>query len=247
MSKTICRKALPLFLVFMMLFSIMPMAARAEGPDISIEPTSGAESEGSSSTPNSEVDISTTPNDGSSNNGGSSAPQTEPPSDSQPPEPASDPAPDNSEADAEPESTPEDDEAEPQGADGISVSILGGDNRSRGISVMAAGNLAIHRYEAYRWDFSKGTGTVDMRPWYIMTVGGQLAYCVEPTNPDTTSGGYGTIDYNALSVTQQYAIGYALLYGAQDMSNPPFPHGDADHHLGNHAGLHGSVHLHLHQ
>lgn len=221
MAKTIYRKALPLFLVFLMLFSIMPIAAHAESPDISIEPTSGTESGDTSSTPNSEVDISTTPNDGSSDSGESSAPESEPPSESQPEEPAGNPPPDSSEADAGPESTPEE-EAEAQGEDGISVSILGGDNQSRSIGVMASGNLTINRYEAYQWDFNKSENAPDMRPWYIMTIDGQLAYCVEPTNPDTTSGGYGTVDYNALSVTQQYAIGYALLYGAQDMSNPLF-------------------------
>ena len=55
-----------------------------------------------------------------------------------------------------------------------------------------------------------------------MTSGRALDYGVEPTNAETTSGGYGTSDYNALNVTQQYAIGYAMLYGAQDMSNPLF-------------------------
>ena len=221
MSKTIYRKALPIFLVVLMLFSIVPIAAHAEGPEISITPTSGVESEGStSSTPNSDVDISTTPNDDSSDSGGSSTPQTEPPSESQPEEPASDLALESDEPAADTEG--EEPEAEAQGEGGISVSILGGDGRSRSIGPQATGTLTIHRYEAYQWDFNKSEGAPDMRPWYIMTIDGQLAYCVEPTNPDTTSGGYGTIDYNALNVTQQYAIGYAMLYGAQDMSNPLF-------------------------
>ena len=218
MSKTIRRTALPLFLAVLIIFSIFPLTAFAESPDISIEPISGVESEAVSSAPNSEVDISTTPNKG----GVSSAPEGETPS-SQPSDPDGEPAPDDGDA-SEPESAPESSpEAEPQGDDSISVSIVGGNGLSRGIGVLAAGNLTIHKFDAYQWNFgfSHG-GSVDVRPWYIMDIGGQLAYCVEPQNPDTTSGGYGTIDYNALNVTQHYSIGYAMLYGAQDMSNPLF-------------------------
>lgn len=224
MAKTIYKKALPLFLVILMLFSIMPIAAHAESPDISIVPTSGIEDESTSSSPNSDVDISTTPNDGSSDSGGSSTPQTEPPS-SESQEPGDESTSEGDESAVTPVDDPangDEPDADAQGEDGISVEILSGNGLSRSIGVQATGNLTIHRYEAYQWDFSKGTGPVDMRPWYIMTIDGQLAYCVEPQNPDTTSGGYGTIDYNELNVTQQYSIGYAMLYGAQDMSNPLF-------------------------
>ncbi len=57
MTKFVCKKALPLFLAVLFLFSIFPVAAHAEGPDISIEPTSGSESESTSSASASEVEM----------------------------------------------------------------------------------------------------------------------------------------------------------------------------------------------
>ncbi len=98
----------------------------------------------------------------------------------------------------------------------------GGAGRRTRDAAQATGTLRITRIEAYNWDFTKGKGAPDMVPWYIMDIDGKIAYCVEPTNPATNPGSYQTLDYNALSGTQQLAIGYVMLYGAQSPDDPLF-------------------------
>ena len=206
MAKRFVKRVLPMMLVVILCFGIFPVGAMAASPDISIEPTSGSDS---SSDPGNITIEPTDPPD-------SSAPpdSSEPPS-SGPSDPDSDPA------EPEPAEDESDPAAEPGTMDGATV-IIEGSSMARGFAAMATGTLQIHRFEQYQWDFTKQTGAPDMRPWYIMTIDGVLAYCIEPLNPETNSGQYQTIDYNALSFDQQYAIGYAMLYGAQDMSNPLF-------------------------
>ncbi|MDL2327531.1 Cys-Gln thioester bond-forming surface protein, partial [Ruminococcaceae bacterium OttesenSCG-928-A11] len=204
------------------------------GPDISTEPTIGGVGDESQTITAGAPEISTEPTEGDSTPPDSSSVQEPesasqpdssmpPDSSSTPPESASEPEPGSSEPESEAE-TAESEAQEEVGAtgtlDGATVYIERGGANARSIGPQATGTLTIHRIEAYQWNFDYLTGGLDMRPWYIMTIDGQLAYCVEPTNPDTHSGGYGTLTWNGLSSGQKYTVGYAMLYGATDTSDP---------------------------
>lgn len=100
--------------------------------------------------------------------------------------------------------------------------------RMRGASLLSAsaasaGKLSWTKHPEYQYDASQGLGSVDMQPWPTATINGQIAYCVQPENLNTHgSKPYAPIQYDHLSSTQRYAIGYAMLYGAQDTGNIPF-------------------------
>jgi hypothetical protein len=90
-------------------------------------------------------------------------------------------------------------------------------------SAVSAGKLSWTKHPGYQYDTSQGLGSVNMQPWPTATINGQIAYCVQPENLDTHgSKPYDPIQYDRLSSTQRYAIGYAMLYGAQDAGNIPF-------------------------
>lgn len=110
----------------------------------------------------------------------------------------------------------------PEVIDGGPVSIsLPQNGRARMAAASeATGQLTLRRYEGIRWNFNKTGSDVEERPWYLVDIDGRVAYCVEPNNPNTVSGTYGTISYDALSTDQKYAIGYAMLYGAQNTNDP---------------------------
>ncbi len=224
--KRICKTFLPVFLVVILIFGMVPMQAAAAGPDISTETTSGTDgatpSESTSvSTSSGSPDISVTPNEGSEPPSSSSVPAPSQPGDSSLPGSASE--------EADPSSLPDEStvtaegEAEPKsGLEGAEVIIENAGNTRARLTAQSTGTLVISRFEQYRWDFAYNTGGGDMRPWYLMTIGGKVAYCVEPLNPDTSSGTYETMDYYALTGSQRLAVGHAMLYGAQDTSNPLF-------------------------
>ena len=100
--------------------------------------------------------------------------------------------------------------------------------RMRGASLLSAsaasaGKLSWTKHPEYQYDASQGLSSVDMQPWPTATINGQIAYCVQPENLNTHgSKPYAPIQYDHLSSTQRYAIGYAMLYGAQDTGNIPF-------------------------
>lgn len=87
--------------------------------------------------------------------------------------------------------------------------------RMRGASLLSAsaasaGKLSWTKHPEYQYDASQGLGSVDMQPWPTATINGQIAYCVQPENLNTHgSKPYAPIQYDHLSSTQRYAIGYA--------------------------------------
>ena len=96
-----------------------------------------------------------------------------------------------------------------------------------GISLFASapdeGKLQWKYNPGYQYDANQGNGSVNLETWPTATINGRVAYCVEPENLNTHgSKPYGTIQYDQLSSAQVYSIGYAMLYGAQDLSNIPY-------------------------
>ena len=90
-------------------------------------------------------------------------------------------------------------------------------------SAASAGTLSWTKHPEYQYDANLGMGSVNMQVWPTATINGQIAYCVQPENLNTHgSKPYDPIQYDQLSSTQRYAIGYAMLYGAQDAGNIPF-------------------------
>lgn len=223
--KKLCKTILPIFLVVIILFGAMPIGASAASPDISIEPSGGGDSGSSESisigSSSSGPDIAITPGDSSL------APEsatTSVPPDSSTGESS---APDSSSE--EPAAADENGDTEEENSagswEGASVILENGGGGMRTFGLLQAqstGTLHITKVNAYQWDFGFSHGASEMRPWYIMDIDGRIAYCVEPINPETNPGSYQTQDYNALSGSQRFAIGHAMLYGSQDGSNPLF-------------------------
>lgn len=232
MTKTVSKRIMPILLIVLVLFSIVPIPAYAAGPEISTEPTIEiTDSTPPDSAPDaSGPEISTGPNDDSTPPSSSLPPDSSTPAESTEPEQQPESQPDSSDsteapesestpADSEAEAAAEDEDAERSGTlDGATVHFVNGNSRAR--LARATGTLSIQRVEAYQWNFEYVNNGMDMRPWYIMTIDGQMAYCVEPTNPDTHSGGYDTMTWDGLTSAQRYTVGYAMLYGATDSSNP---------------------------
>ena len=95
------------------------------------------------------------------------------------------------------------------------ISVIREDSRSR-----ASAQMTLRRYDGIRWNFNKTSTAVNEHPWYLVDIGGAVAYCIEPNNPESNNGIYTTISYDALSTDQRYAIGYAMLYGSKDTRDP---------------------------
>ncbi|MDL2324538.1 VaFE repeat-containing surface-anchored protein [Ruminococcaceae bacterium OttesenSCG-928-A16] len=184
------KKILPLFITLVMLLSLFPMSAFAD------EMESGSISQ---TEPTSMAQLEST----------SSVPESVALSPSEPEEPSES---------SEPEEPAE--EVTSTTLEGVEVLVEGGGNPRARISAQASGHLTLHRAEYIHWNFNKTGGGVDERPWYLVDIDGKVAYCVEPENPATVSGSYGTIDYANLSTDQRYAIGYAMKYGAQNINDP---------------------------
>ena len=125
----------------------------------------------------------------------------------------------------ESEANPEEAGAEEEKAQAeASVEIVRMDGASLlSASAASAGKLSWTKHPEYQYDASQGLGSVNMQPWPTATINGQIAYCVQPENLNTHgSKPYDPIQYDRLSSTQRYAIGYAMLYGAPDAGNIPF-------------------------
>lgn len=229
MSKTVRIRIVPFLLIMLVFMGMFPISASAESPpnitisdndgnpadsstpEISVEP--GAPS---SEPPNSESSPSSSSTQGEKPETGSY------PDSSIPPESQS--GQDSSSSSTKPESGSDDKDTDSntktRTLEGAAVEILPSGMMGRSVAPRASGTLSIHKYPEYQWDFGFSHGGTDIKPWYIMEISGRLAYCVEPTNPETNAGEYGTITWDDLNSSQKYAIGYAMLYGAQDKSNP---------------------------
>lgn len=205
------KKILPIFISLVMLFSLFPLSIfAAEAEAVSSESLSQSEAlSEAQNIEDAEVDADT-----------STMPENEPKEETEEPV-------EEAESEAHPSEKPVEDntpyfdeELWPEIIDGGQVTIGLPQNGRARMSAQSTGQLTLRRHEAIRWNFNKTGGNVDERPWYLVDIDGTVAYCVEPGNPNTVSGTYGTISYDALTTDQKYAIGYAMLYGAQNTNDP---------------------------
>ena len=91
-------------------------------------------------------------------------------------------------------------------------------------ALRANGNskLVVTKHAGYQFEISQGVEPTRMSEWPSFTIDGRLAYCVDPYEHATSgSKPYGQISYDKLTSGQRYAIGYAMLYGAQSADNVP--------------------------
>ena len=103
------------------------------------------------------------------------------------------------------------------------VTIVNRNGISYFASAASDGKLQWTYNPGYQYDTNQGNGSVNLETWPTATINGRVAYCVEPENLNTHgSKPYGTIQYDQLNSAQVYSIGYAMLYGAQDLSNIPY-------------------------
>ena len=103
------------------------------------------------------------------------------------------------------------------------VTIVNRNGISYFSSAASEGKLQWIYNPGYQYDANQGNGSVNLEMWPTATINGRVAYCVEPENLNTHgSKPYGTIQYDQLNSAQVYSIGYAMLYGAQDLSNIPY-------------------------
>ena len=103
------------------------------------------------------------------------------------------------------------------------VTIVNRNGISYFSSAASEGKLQWTYNPGYQYDANQGNGSVNLETWPTATINGRVAYCVEPENLNTHgSKPYGTIQYDQLNSAQVYSIGYAMLYGAQNLTNIPY-------------------------
>ena len=205
MKKKWSFKLLTILLAVFFISAAMPLTIFAEESDSFPSSSSISDSSGETSSEPMEGPDSNPEDEGDTDGSGSDLPSEEDSPSSE------DPAGEQDQEQEEPSRPPD----EPEIIVLDHISVIREDSRSR-----ASAQMTLRRYDGIRWNFNKTSADINEHPWYLVDIGGMVAYCVEPNNPTSNNGIYTTFSYDSLSTDQRYAIGYAMLYGAKETRDP---------------------------